>query len=452
MKTVIFLTISALLFNFNHRLSSDEGIVLDHAVKISEGEILYKDFFSFVAPGSFYLTGFFFKLISESYWVAKLISLILQLLSVFLIFKITLSLTKEKFLSQISAFIWLFTSSISYPAISFNTQSTYISICATFFLLKAGVTSKKSLFYYFFGGLLLGLVVIFLQNKGFLLILLFTLYLFFLVISKKLPLKSLLAFLFGSALLPASLLLLWNAKLLFQTLIIWPIKNQLVFNPHTDIIFLFGLIFLLMTTYLLFIEKDKNPLIIIGITQIGLLLSIDRRFDIYHLGINSFPLIVICLQFINRLRHDFELPSFSKRVRLFLPVLYLYLVVEVLQSNMQTFTLYQQFKAEVKKNNIDNFYAHPFLPGYYFELLEENPYPNNFLITGMHPEKNFNQNLTTLLRVKPKHVLVNYEMVEKFKYNRDNNLDNYINSNYKTVDNFGALMIMEKRFNNKHSD
>ena len=49
----------------------DEGIVLQGAARILRGEVLYRDFFSFYTPGSYYWQALLFKLFGTSYLVAR---------------------------------------------------------------------------------------------------------------------------------------------------------------------------------------------------------------------------------------------------------------------------------------------------------------------------------------------------------------------------------------------
>ena len=49
----------------------DEGIVLQGAQRILEGEVLYRDFFSFYTPGSFYWMALLFQIFGSSYLVAR---------------------------------------------------------------------------------------------------------------------------------------------------------------------------------------------------------------------------------------------------------------------------------------------------------------------------------------------------------------------------------------------
>ena len=52
-------------------MEPDEGIILQGAQRILGGEVLYRDFFSFFTPGSYYLVAFLFKLFGSSILVAR---------------------------------------------------------------------------------------------------------------------------------------------------------------------------------------------------------------------------------------------------------------------------------------------------------------------------------------------------------------------------------------------
>src|SRR6266849_5005804 len=53
-------------------LEPDEGILLQGGQRILEGQIPYRDFFSFYSPGSFYLVAALFKVFGDSFVVARL--------------------------------------------------------------------------------------------------------------------------------------------------------------------------------------------------------------------------------------------------------------------------------------------------------------------------------------------------------------------------------------------
>src|SRR5216683_2303336 len=52
-------------------LHTDEGIVLQGAQRILQGQVLYRDFFSFYTPGSYYWTALLLRLFGNSILVAR---------------------------------------------------------------------------------------------------------------------------------------------------------------------------------------------------------------------------------------------------------------------------------------------------------------------------------------------------------------------------------------------
>lgn len=65
--TVVYL----LAFLRYSALEPDEGIVLQGAQRILDGQLPYKDFFSFYTPGSFYLVAALFKIFGNSFAIAR---------------------------------------------------------------------------------------------------------------------------------------------------------------------------------------------------------------------------------------------------------------------------------------------------------------------------------------------------------------------------------------------
>src|SRR6266700_4440362 len=53
-------------------LEPDEGILLQGAQRILDGQIPYRDFFSFYTPGSYYFVAALFKAFGDSFVVARL--------------------------------------------------------------------------------------------------------------------------------------------------------------------------------------------------------------------------------------------------------------------------------------------------------------------------------------------------------------------------------------------
>ena len=59
------------LFRRYTSMEPDEGIVLQGAQRILRGEVLYRDFFSFFTPGSYYFLALLFKVFGSSFLVAR---------------------------------------------------------------------------------------------------------------------------------------------------------------------------------------------------------------------------------------------------------------------------------------------------------------------------------------------------------------------------------------------
>ncbi len=72
---VLLLFVSSCLylkFFYNYTtLHSDEGIVLEGAQRILQGQVPYRDFFSFYTPGSYYWTALLFKIFGNSILVPR---------------------------------------------------------------------------------------------------------------------------------------------------------------------------------------------------------------------------------------------------------------------------------------------------------------------------------------------------------------------------------------------
>jgi 4-amino-4-deoxy-L-arabinose transferase-like glycosyltransferase len=76
--TLVF-GLSAVHFRFFYQytlINGDEGIILQGAQRILQGQVLYSDFFAFITPGSYYWMAFFFKIFGSSIEVGRAVLLI----------------------------------------------------------------------------------------------------------------------------------------------------------------------------------------------------------------------------------------------------------------------------------------------------------------------------------------------------------------------------------------
>jgi len=59
------------IFRHYSLIDADEGIVLQGAQRILDGQVLYRDFFSFFTPGSYYFNALLFRVFGDSFLVAR---------------------------------------------------------------------------------------------------------------------------------------------------------------------------------------------------------------------------------------------------------------------------------------------------------------------------------------------------------------------------------------------
>lgn len=447
LKVLAIFGLTALLLNFNHPLSADEGAVLDGAWKIKNGQVIYRDFFSFVAPGSFYLVKWSFDLFGPHYWSAKLTSLVLLLLSVYAIYKTTNLLTNIHSISLISAWLWLVVASnvIFYPIISYNSHSTFIATLSIYFLILA--IKSNNWRNYFIGGLLLSIVIVFLQHKGIILSFALVLFLTVYVFANRIKFSNFLITFITLFTLPVITAFIWSPNILLENLILWSIKHDIAQNsiPPTNLLILI-FVFILSVIWIAKRQKvDQDSLLAIAIAQISALISIYSRIDLGHILMNSFGLIIVFSYLIYKLSSTL-LKKLPAQAKFLIGGLFLLLFLGISSSmNVTFYQNYKKFRRIIAKHQIRKIYAHPFLPQMYFELRAESPYRYDTLFTGIHPQEYFLDNLTVLLIESPKHVLARYDVVNKFNYNIANPLDNYILTHYQPIDSFDGLIFLEKR-------
>jgi 4-amino-4-deoxy-L-arabinose transferase-like glycosyltransferase len=96
---LIFAVVSlGLLWLHGNRLvfNNDEGIILDAAARMLHGEILYRDFFGYMSPGSYWLQEAAFRLFGLSLWAGRLVVIFDFAVECALLFWLTARLAGKK--------------------------------------------------------------------------------------------------------------------------------------------------------------------------------------------------------------------------------------------------------------------------------------------------------------------------------------------------------------------
>lgn len=437
----IFLLV-LLVLNFSYYLDSDEGVVLAGAWNLFNGRHIYSDFFEFIPPGSFYFVLLIWKIFFPNYLLTKLLSVLMIFFAAIGVYKIAKIFTDNKYL-LIAPALFLCTS-FNWQAINHNTYNIFFIIWSAFFFVRAEKKNNKIDFV--LSGLILGISFLFLQQKSLIVLLICALWLLFNFLVKKnnIYLQFILFFI-GSCLSATALLLFFAPiKVLYESLVMFPFFNYTETNSLPLNTWIFFLIITTASFLTLLIKKKTNSIYFLFILQMSLLLSSLPRPDILHITIVLFPLLAIIptlLQIINqeqKYKKIFFLPCFL--IILLLPFLTFIKVVN-----------YPPFRF-LNKNEATNYledecrqsqyiYAGPFLPGFYFLTKKLQPTPYSVLITNAHTKQQFLTAAEHLKTNRPQCAIMDYRMVEKFKYSTDNPVDQFIFSNYRQTKRYGSLLI-----------
>lgn len=438
-----FIFLLLLLLNYSHgHLNADNGVFLSGAWSLINNLTIYKDFFSFTTPGTYYLILAVWKIFGVSYGAALVIALLTLLASAWLIYKITAQLNKQA--SYLAVTIFCLTSA-SWPIITSHVFCLPFILGAVYLIIIGLKKNKINLIY--LAGLLSGIAVLFLQTIGLATILGLAVSLFWIYISKKntISFKNLIGFIAFSIAPILILFLKWSPLFLFDKLIKFPLLNysETISASYwllsANIIFLFVFFFVLNKN-----RREDMVIKLLFILQIVLFLTTFSYPDFEHLIFISAPLIILfsvqVIEFIkNKLSPKFLL-TFAISLS-FIFYLGFYFIEAIVYLNYSD----QPIIAFLNNNCHDKYiYAGPFLPEFYFETRKLNLGPSQWLLTNHHPEEYFLETAADLDRIKPDCAVVNYKVVAKFNYNKNNAVDNYLVRHYQEVKRFKETLILKR--------
>ena len=447
---VIFLLVIFILFlyHFNHPLINDEGKLLSEAGAMIDGRVIYRDFFEFAPPATHYLIYFLWSVTGPSYLAAKTLFIILLFFCAFGLYKISQKFAAGKttylppLLFAVATWAW--------PAINYYTLNLFFSIWSVYFFLGFLDRPGSGRRHLALSGLLAGLAMLANQSHGFVLAFALLVWLIYLAIREidfrknQAPLVF-----FAAAFLPLAILLLkWPFGLLWQQLIIFPLfdYSEVARTSYSLLLILF---FIFLNTAWLFRKERDRKLQGLLFLQLLMLLSVIPLADRYHLLLSIFPLFCLCPLIIQKLktrrtlvrRYGLSLAA-GFIVFFYLPIFY-YLIF-----NFTPFAMIDNnpLLTFIKDNCTANDYlwAGPFVPGMYFETGKRNPTSYYYLITDHNTPEQFDQANRQLTANPPACAVLNYPGVAKYGYQKDNPVDNFINSRYsflKRFDNFEVYRI-----------
>jgi len=439
----LFLLFLLFFFGLKTVCNSDEGVILSGAWNLFNKKKLYIDFFEFIPPGSFYFVFWLWKIFKPSFLITKLFSIFLFFLSGIGIYKISNLIKKTNF--NFFSVVVFSCIGIFSPLINHNAYNLLLLIWASYFFLK-GIESRNNK-YFIFSGLFSGFSILVLQQKG-LLFVIGSLFFLFLtaIIQKNITYLKNACFYLLFSIIPLSLLLKWSMVLLYENLILFPTEHYSTINKlsYYPIFISLGIIFLMF-----FIFKKNIKIYYLLLIQIFLLLSTIPRDDLYHISIISFPLLALLPYLIIKINKKNIILKIHYNLLLFF---ILYLTLSYFLSLMFFFCFnYKKIDIQIINNYIANncygeyLYAGPFIPGIYLETKKLNPSPYDTLFTKLNPNSHFIETKQALEKYKPDCVILNYKMLKKFKYNKNNPLDIYIEKKYKIIKQIDNFIIKKRK-------
>lgn len=429
------------LLHSQHKINSDEGIILNAAWNIINGKKLYLQSFEFISPLAPYLLAWWWKITEISFLSAAILSWLISFsvtIALYLIGKI-FNLKNWLFLS-VALFIL---SSAFWPLINHNAYNTAAIIWSVYFILKALEKNKSAKYYFLLGGFLSGLSVLFLQHRGLIFLAISFIFLIYLKIKKQIKFKDL-GYFFSAAILPIlSLFIFWSPGLLYKNLWLFPLQNYPATNRLPIYSWLICLVMVLIISACVVIKiqkQQKSSLIFLQILSLGFLVSSLPRNDLSHIfqALTIFTIIIsLSFEFYLNQTKDKQIISFL------LALIFLLFIPQ---------PLFETATARNIVNSLNYYcpgqktlYSGPFMPGIYFEKRTLNTIPYSFMIPGQQTDAQFKEVVDYFKYHRPDCVILNYRLVDKFNYNKNNPLDNFIKNNYQQVANVGDGNIFIKK-------
>jgi 4-amino-4-deoxy-L-arabinose transferase-like glycosyltransferase len=281
---IIIIAISLVLnLFFIHPTFSDDNFYFNVGKKVSEGMVPYRDFFFAHSPLQIYTLAILFRIFGNSYFIAKLYSLLISALCLPMIYLIAKELNGKK-TALIATFAFLFTTAfIAFSSMGYGMwEATLFVLISTYFLLKdRPVYSSFSfliavLFRYIAAFYFPFLILIFYLRNG-------------------KPLKFFLSSFILLSFCFAALFLIFGQSYLEQT-IFYHFFSKVETARVTQYweIGLFSYFLALISVTALFIEKDRINLLFATVTLVlDPIILLVFKLSFYHYFLISLPFCII---------------------------------------------------------------------------------------------------------------------------------------------------------------
>jgi hypothetical protein len=453
LKIFPWLVIIGLLFLFqtDHPIDSDEGMVLTGAWNMLNGRLPYLDFFSYAAPGSLYLVMWTWQVFGDAYAVANALGCASLWRGAIGVQRWAWLVSGPRFpagapvLYVLPVGLW--------PLVNHGSFALTPAIWCAVFLCRA--IQRDSRLDAALAGLAAGLTFLFLQHRGLALLggVGFLLLVGDLRAGRRPWRGDTLAFA-GAGLLPVLLLgvaLPWEP--LLRDLVVFPIQNYLSFHALDTTRIptwpLFGTLIALAALAIALRKGSDRAVWSLLAMQGFLLVPALPRADLYHLSTVLFPFYALLPRALRGLAGSAWPLRAPLAVGLIFPIGFT--AVSYVANARQLLTTLQADQSQALAYLRDEcgeaplLYAGPFIPGFYYESRRLNPSRYDYLFTDFFSEEQFEEVASTLRRVRPTCAVVAYPLVAKYGYRLDNPVDRLLAQRYRTVLREGPLEVLRLR-------
>ena len=431
-----------LVFQTDHPLDSDEGVVLTGAWNLLNGRLPYRDFFCVLPPGSFYLVSLAWRVFGESYLVANALacaSLVAGALGVQHLCRLA---TGSRW-APVAALLFVLPSGL-WPLVNHGSFSiTWVVWAAVFF--ARGVERRRGSDL-LVAGLLNGISMLFLLQRGLAVLGAFAAYLVLLGLRERREgWWGRAALVAGASLLPPLLLgLAFPPAVLLENLVLFPLAHYLEVN-RVPLLALAGVLLAAITGGLALRRSRSRTVWGLLLLQAALLASALPRPDLYHLTIVLFPFYAL-LPLAARTLREQALPwRLILAPALGFPVAFVAVAYAANAPALLATPRVEDLKTlaylRERCGEAPLLYAGPFLPGLYFESRRLGATPYDYLFTGFHTPEQFEEAAAALARRRPQCAVLGYALVAKFGYRRANPVDRLLAAGYRPVLREGALRV-----------
>jgi 4-amino-4-deoxy-L-arabinose transferase-like glycosyltransferase len=144
-------------------LFPDEGITLQGAQRILDGQVLYRDFFTFYTPGSYYWTALRFRLLGSSFFAGRIVLLVYGGVISVALYMLARRVC-SRWIAALTAYLFLVIGLPYRFLVLHNWDSTVLAVLALYAAVRWAESSHPA--WAFATGTLVSLTCLFEQSKG----------------------------------------------------------------------------------------------------------------------------------------------------------------------------------------------------------------------------------------------------------------------------------------------